>query len=129
MLYDLHNVHMKLICAQMAGTYKVALESSIGVQQKIPEFYLSIPGSLGNYVQYIYQSPLFTRLRFGKWEDILKEEVVDSLAYTPVLQHCARGIAFATTNKLLLAVAELEMMKKKITDPSLKDPLTHVHAD
>ena len=128
MLYDLHNVHMKLNCAQMAGNYKLALESSIDVQQKIPGFYLSIPGSLGNYVQYIHQSPLFTRLRFGKWEDILKEEVVDSLTYTPVLQHFARGIAFAKINKLSLAVAELEKMKKKMTAPSLKEPLTPFNA-
>jgi tetratricopeptide (TPR) repeat protein len=123
LLYDLHNVHMKLNCAQMAGNYKLAMEASLDVQQKIPGFYLSMPGSLGNYVQYIHQSPLFTQIRFGKWEDILKEPIVDTLAYTPVLQHFARGIAFAKTNRVTDAAKELELMKIKMNEPSLKEPL------
>lgn len=128
LLYDLHNVHMKLNCAQMAGNYKIAMEASLEVQQKIPSFYLSMPGSLGNYVQYIHQSPLFTQIRFGKWEDILQERVVDSLAYTPVLQHFARGIAFAKTNRVTDAAKELELMKTKMNEPSLKEPLAPFNA-
>lgn len=120
LLYDLHNVHMKLNCAQMAGNYKIALDASLDVQQKIPGFYLSLPGALGNYVQYVHQSPLFTLVRFGKWSAILKEQVSDSLTYTPVLQHFARGMAFAGTNQVSLAEKELEAMKQKMEEPSLK---------
>jgi tetratricopeptide (TPR) repeat protein len=40
-----------------------------------------------------------------------------------VLQHFARGIAFARTQKLSLALAELELMKTKMNEPSLKEPL------
>jgi len=128
LLYDLHNVHMKLNCAQMAGNYKLAMAASLEVQQKIPDFYISLPGSLGNYVQYIHQSPLFTQLRFGKWNDILKEQVVDSLAHTPVLQYFARGVAFAKTNQLAKAKESLELMKTKMTEPVLKEPLAPFNA-
>lgn len=124
LLYDLHNVHMKLNCAQMAGNYKIAFDASSDIRQKIPGFYLSLPGALGNYVQYMHQSILFTQIRFGKWEDILKENVTDSLTYTPVLQHFARGIAYARTNQLTLAEAELKSMKSMMQLPSLKEPLT-----
>jgi len=128
LLYDLHNVHMKMNCAQMAGNYKLAIEASNDLQQKIPDFYLSMPGSLGNYVQYIHQSTLFTWLRFGKWDDILKEKLVDTLAYTTVLQRFARGIALARTGKISLAANELQQMKLKMAAPSLKEPLAPFNA-
>ncbi len=128
MLYDLHNVHMKLNCAQMAGNYKIAMAASVDVQQKIPGFYLSLPGSLGNYVQYVHQSPLFTQIRFGKWHDILNEPVVDSLTFTPVLQHFGRGIAFARMGNISSASKELELMTTKMKEPSLKEPLAPFNA-
>jgi tetratricopeptide (TPR) repeat protein len=128
MLYELHNVHMKLNCAQMAGNYSAALEASIDLQNKIPGFYLSLPGALGNYIQYIHQSLTFTNIRFGKWDEILKERVTDSLAFSPVLQHFARGIAFARKNNLSASKAELELMKANINEPSLKEPLTPMNS-
>ncbi|MEO6252852.1 MAG: tetratricopeptide repeat protein [Ferruginibacter sp.] len=128
LLYDLHNVHMKLNCAQMAGNYKLAIGASVEVQQKIPAMYIAFPGALGNYVQYVHQSPLFTQLRFGKWNDILKEQVIDSLTYTPVLQYFARGIAYARTNQMAKAKDALELMKAKMTAPSLKEPFTPFNA-
>lgn len=120
LLYDLHNVHMKLNCAQMAGNYKIAMDASLDVQQKIPGSYLSLPGALGNYVQYVHQSPLFTQVRFGKWSAILNEKISDSLTFTPVIQHFARGMAYAGTNQVALAEKELEAMKRKMEEPSLK---------
>ena len=128
LLYELHNIHLKLNCAQMAGNYKMAIEASIELQQKIPGNYISFPGSLGNYVQYIHQSPLFTQLRFGKWDDILKEKVVDSLTYTPVLQYFAKGIAFAKKDQMAKAKEALEFMKTKMDEPSLKEPFAPFNA-
>lgn len=123
-LYDLHNEHMKMNCAQMAGNYEKAMESSKSLQSKIPSFYLKMPGALGNYVQYLHQSPLFTQIRFGKWTDILSEKVNDSLSFTSVLQHFARGLAFTKTNHFSDAVAELKLMQNSIKDSSLKEVFT-----
>lgn len=123
-LYSLHNLHMKLNCAQMAGNYKKAIQASDALQSLIPGFYLQIPGALGNYVQYLYQSTLFTYARFGKWKEILSQNVNDSLAYTSVLQHFARGIAFAKTNQLEASKKELNQMQLKMQDSSLKEVFT-----
>jgi tetratricopeptide (TPR) repeat protein len=123
-LYDLHNEHMKVNCAQMAGNYGQAMKASKQLQEKIPSFYLQIPGALGNYVQYLHQSELFTQLRFGKWQAILEEKVDDSLSYTPVLQHFARGIAFTRTKQIPAAIGELEQMRTRMKNPVLKEPLT-----
>ncbi len=122
-LYELHNIHMKLNCAQMAGNYKQASSASLELQQKIPAFYLPMPGALGNYVQSLHQSVLFTQIRFGKWNDILQTKLDDSLVYTPVLQHFARGLAFSKTNKPAEALLELKAMQEKMKNPVLKEPM------
>ncbi len=122
-LYELHNIHMKLNCAQMAGNYQNARSASQELQDQIPSFYLQIPGPLANYVQYLHQSPLFTMVRFGKWQDIMQLTIDDTLSYSPVLQYFARGIAFAKTNQLAQAKTELQKMQAAMQNPSLKVPL------
>lgn len=107
----------------MAGNYGIASASSKELQQLLPAFYLQIPGALGNYVQYLYRTDIFTWIRFGKWKEILNEPVGDTLSFTPVLQHFARGMAFANTNKITDAEKELAIMQQKMAEPSLKEPL------
>ena len=123
-LYSLHNLHMKLNCAQMAGNYKKAIEASEALQSQIPSFYLQIPGALGNYVQYLHQSSLFTHVRFGKWKEILSQNINDSLANTAVLQHFARGMALVKTNQLAGAKEELNKMQTLMQVASLKEVFT-----
>lgn len=123
-LYSLHNLHMKLNCAQMAGNYKKAIEASEALQYQIPSFYLQISGALGNYVQYLHQSSLFTHVRFGKWKEILSQNINDSLANTAVLQHFAKGMALVKTNQLAAAKEELNKMQTIMQVASLKEVFT-----
>lgn len=127
-LYALHNIHMKINCAQMAGNYNIAAGASKELQQQIPGFYLQIPGALGNYVQYLHRTDIFTLIRFGKWKEILNDPVADTLPFTSVLQHFARGMAFANTNRITEAAKELAIMQNKMSEPSLKEPLTPFNA-
>jgi tetratricopeptide (TPR) repeat protein len=127
-LYSLHNIHMKINCAQMAGNYNIAASASKELKEQIPAFYLKIPGALGNYVQYLHRTDIFTWLRFGKWEAILSDTVADTLSFTSVLQHFARGMAYANTDKINEAAKELAIMQNKMTDPSLKEPFTPFNA-
>lgn len=123
-LYALHNLHMKINCAQMAGNYNIAATASKELQEQIPGFYLQIPGALGNYVQYLARTDIFTSVRFGKWKEILGEPVADTLAFVAVLQHFARGMAFANTGNTAAAEKELLVMQEKMKVPALKDPFT-----
>ena len=127
-LYSLHNVHMKINCAQMAGNYGIADKASKELQQQIPAFYLQMPGALGNYVQYLHRTDIFTWLRFGKWKEILNDPVPDTLSFIAVLQHFARGMAFANTGKTNDAEKELAIMQQKMTEPSLKEPFAPFNA-
>lgn len=124
-LYSIHNLHMQANCDQMAGNYERAKVSSIKAYQSVPEMYLGIPGPLGHFIQYVYSTPLFTMVRFGKWEEILKSEVPDSLSYAKILHHFARGIAFARTGQSTHATYELTKLRIKMNeDASLKEPFT-----
>ena len=127
-LYALHNIHMKINCAQMAGNYSIAAAASKELQQQIPGFYLEIPGALGNYVQYLNRTDIFTWIRFGKWKEIINDPVADTLSFTAVLQHFARGMAFANTGNITEAEKELSIMKNKMNEPSLKDPFVPFNA-
>lgn len=123
-LYSLHNLHMKMACAQMAGNYKEALSAAKEIQAEIPIAYLSMPGAVGHYIQYLYQSPLFTYIRFGKWDEVLNEKIIDTLSYAAILQHFGRGMAFAKTGRLTEAVAEAAQMETKMQNAELKEPFT-----
>lgn len=122
-LYVLHNLHMKLNCAQMAGNYKIALKASKELYDQIPAEYLAAPGALGNYIQYLHQSIIATWVRFGKWNEILNQPVVDTLTFTPVMQHFAKALAFLHSNKLREAEKEADLMNIKMQEPSLKEVL------
>jgi len=118
-LYEFHNIHLKINCAQMAGNYKIAAAASALLKSKTIDL-LSAKGSDGNYAQYIYMQPIFTAIRFGKWEQVLKEQPVDTLIYASLLQHFARGIAYCGTGKPALAKLELAKLNERLKDKSLQ---------
>ncbi|MDQ3277731.1 MAG: hypothetical protein M3Q06_05365 [Bacteroidota bacterium] len=127
-LYSLHNLHMKMACAQMAGNYREALSAATELQAAIPASYLDIPGAMGHYLQYLQQSPLFTYIRFGKWREILNEKPVDKLAYASVLQQFAKGIALARTGRLADATVMAKQMEMNMQAIELKEPFTPFNA-
>ena len=119
-LYSLHAMHMKANCAQMAGNYDQAMAASKALKAAIPVEYLGLPGSMGNYVQYMYHTMLFTQIRFGKWDELLNASVTDTLVYAPVLQHFARGLALSRKGDAFSAKRELQLMQEKMKNPDLK---------
>lgn len=118
-LYELHNIHLKVNCAQMAGNYKIAIAGSEALQSSTKD-YLSLPGAMGNLIQYVYMEPTFTAVRFGKWDDVLKVKPLDTLVYASLLRHFARGMAYCAKGSPASAKLELKKLNEKINDRSLK---------
>jgi tetratricopeptide (TPR) repeat protein len=96
------------------------MDASTTLQASIPPFYLSLKGAMGNYVQYVYMEPTFTNLRFGKWDEVLKTKVPDSLIFASLLSHFAKGVAYSRKGNFSSAKRELGMLNKLLTDTSLK---------
>lgn len=120
LFYSSHPWHVKAACALMSGDYTVANAASIKLREDITPQLLNIPGPFGNYMHYAYQTRIFTDVRFGKWENLLKEQPVDTLAYVSVLAHFGRGIAYARLHKLEEADKELTALETSMEAPALR---------
>ncbi|HMK17670.1 MAG TPA: hypothetical protein VK492_05725 [Chitinophagaceae bacterium] len=124
-LYIIHNLHMKANNAMLAGNYKIAKAAALETRESVLVDYLSLPAPLGNLAQYIYMTPVFNQIRFGKWDEILKEPQPDkSQVYRNVLYHFARGIAYSRKQDRAAASNELDAMREFMKDSSLSIPMS-----
>ena len=73
-LYLIHNLHMQATCAAMEGRYADAMQGAIDTRQSFDSSWLSFPDFMGTYIQYIYMTPQITQLRFGIWDDIIRDQ-------------------------------------------------------
>jgi len=124
-LYIIHNLHMKTNNAMLAGNYKISETAALETRESIPVDYLSMPAPVGNVLQYIYMTPVFNQIRFGKWDKILQEPQPDkSHIYSNVLYHFARSIAYSRKNARDAASNELDAMREFMKDSSLGIPMS-----
>ena len=67
--------------------------------------------------------PILTLVRFGKWGDVLKVKLTDTVAYASIILHFSKGLAWCGKNNPIKAEKELKMLNDKIDDASLKAPV------
>ncbi|MEQ1675917.1 MAG: hypothetical protein ABL876_04430 [Chitinophagaceae bacterium] len=124
-LYIIHNLHMKTNNAMLAGQSATSVAAAFETVNSIPKDYLSIPGPMGNVVQYISMTPTLVFIRFGKWYDLLQLSQPDlSLVYSNVLYRFGRGMALANQSRFAEATEELNQMKELMKDSTLALPFT-----
>jgi Flp pilus assembly protein TadD len=122
-LYLAHNLHMQAACANMDGRYADAMRASSDTRASFDSSWMSLPDFTGVFTQYIYMTPILTQVRFGKWEDILKETPIASIyIYADVITRYARGIAFARTGRPEDAEQELLTLRQDTAKAQLKAP-------
>ncbi len=122
-LYLIHNLHMQATCANMTGNYKSSMKASLDCRNSFDTSLQSSPGYLGVFIQYVYMTPVLTKIRFGKWDEILQLPPVSTgYVYANYLLHYARGMAYARKKDFTGAAAELDSLKKLIAEPQLKAP-------
>ena len=120
MAYYPHNIHFLWFSAMFDGQLAIAREAGRKVASKIDDATLvQMPMLAGFRVV-----PYWTLLRFGQWDEMLKEPAPPSdNAYLIGSWHYARGQAFAATGRLAEAKAELAALEKTLQDPALAQPL------
>lgn len=124
-LYIIHNLHMQTNNAMLAGRSAYSEKSAMETVNSIPKEYLSLPGAMGNYMQYLYMTPTLVYVRFGKWEKLLNAQQPDkNLVYANLLYHFGKGMALANTSKIEAAKQELVQIQSLLTDTVLALPLT-----
>ena len=123
-LYIIHNLHMQTNNAMLAGRSSWSSLSARETVNSIQKDYLVIPGALGNYVQYIYMTPVLVHIRFGNWSELLKMSKPDqSLVYANILYHLGKGMALSQRSKISEAKFELGALQSLMKDSSLFIPL------
>lgn len=114
--YYPHNIHFLWAAAAMEGNSRMALEAARKTGAANPtEAMQQLP-----FLQVFLVVPYHAMVRFGKWDDILKEPAprYDS-PFSRGVWHYARGMAFTATGKLDDAQKELDALKTIVSDPGL----------
>ncbi len=124
-LYIIHNLHMQVNNAMMGGRAAIANRSTIDLVNSIPADYLGIPGAMGNLVQYVYMTPVFTDIRFGNWDHLIaiKEPPAEQV-YGRIIWLFGRGMALAHQQKFNEARDALLNIKDLSADPVLMIPFS-----
>ena len=117
-LYRIHNYHFVVYGAMFDGQSELAMKTARELVRQIPPPMLQ---EQTDFLDAFVPMPLHVMIRFGRWEDILKEpQPAESLPMTTAVWHYARAIAFAATEQ----VAEAEAEQRKFTTAVSKVPET-----
>lgn len=107
-LYYPHNIHFLWFSASMEGRYEKALAAARKLDKKVPyAMAAQVP-----MIERFKSIPIFTLVRFGKWDAILKEPKPDDhFVYSQTMWHFARGLAYTKKGKVRKAKKELEKVQ------------------
>jgi tetratricopeptide (TPR) repeat protein len=114
--FSSHQLAVQTYCAFSGAMYEKGLEAARQCRNSVS------PTSEDTYSQYLYMMPVLTKVRMGKWQEILKDSIAPnpSWTYAQVLNHFAKGLAFIYTSKSDSAREQLVLLRDKLTDPVLK---------
>jgi tetratricopeptide (TPR) repeat protein len=110
-----HYFAVQAYCGLSGGMYRKGLSDAIRCRNSVS------PVHDNTYAQYLYMMPSFTRVRMGRWNDILKDDSVPdpSLSYAGLIYDFARGMAFANTGQPDSANGCLARLQRKLADTIL----------
>jgi tetratricopeptide (TPR) repeat protein len=113
-LYMAHNHHMLAFAAMQRGQSKKALTAVKEMLAGVPKEWVAVPENAAIADGFL-AAPLEVMLRFGMWDDILKEpEPPEVFPIARGLRHHARGVALAATGKTKEAREELDALRAAV---------------
>ncbi len=117
--YYPHNMHFLVTSATLEGRRADALAAAEQVKANMHADMMRDP-AMGGMVQHMTLSPLFVKVRFGMWDEVLAEpDPPADLPYTSAMVQAARGLAYAGKGELAAAAQALAAVAALRNDPSL----------
>ena len=102
--YYPHNIHFLWYSAMMEGRRELSISSALKLAERVPMGMAKQMAALQSYIAV----PVYTYVRFGMWQEVLDLPVHGtSLPYAQAMSHYGRGLAYAATNDIANAEAEL----------------------
>jgi tetratricopeptide (TPR) repeat protein len=118
--YYPHNIHFLVASASMEGRRADALKAAEELRAKMHGDMLRDP-AMGGMVQHVNLTPLYTKVRFAMWDDVLAEPAPpDGLPFMSAMWHTARGLAHAAQGRVKEAETERAAVAAVKDDPALK---------
>jgi tetratricopeptide (TPR) repeat protein len=116
--YVPHNHHFLSAAAAMAGVSGKALSAAHHIAMHQDHELMRMPGY--GTLQHYTTIHLYTLVRFGMWDEILKYSSPDhDLSYPLGVWHFARGMAYTRTGRLDEAIQESEHLARIAADTTL----------
>ncbi|MCZ6806312.1 MAG: hypothetical protein O7F08_05115 [Deltaproteobacteria bacterium] len=118
--YMPHNHHFLWATTTMEGRSADALAAARHTAEHVDRSLIREPKMA--MLQHFSAIPYYGLVRFGKWEEILREPAPEAdLLYPTAVWHYARGIAYTRGGKLKEAKQELRSVRTIAADPSLEE--------
>lgn len=118
--YYPHNYHFLAATATLEGNSHWAMTGAEKLAERIHPDIMKQPEWFT--LQHYYMIPFYVAVKFGKWDHILEAELVtDTLKYPNAIKNYARGMAYLGKNDIEKAKVELNALKEKAADESLKE--------
>lgn len=113
-VYHAHNLHFLAFAAMMRGQYDEALAAARKLETAVPEPVLD---QMAFIIEGIIPTTSHVMIRFGKWEDVLKEP--EPPAKRPIMRathYYARGIALSALGRTEEARKEIDRFNAQIKE-------------
>lgn len=118
--YMPHNHHFEWFGALMTGQSAVALDAAQHTAD-VEQSMMREPDLTGS-LQHFYSVPLYTLVRFERWDDVLATPAPDAdLKYANGIWHYAQGMALAAQGKTAQARQHLEAVNALVADPEVRE--------
>ncbi len=128
-LYEIHNRHMQAACSMNRNDYASALKDAIECRNSFDTSFLSMDAPMGDFIQYVYMTPELTMINFEKWDDIIQQpDVATRFHYAALIQHFAKGMAYANTGEIKKARGSLTILESFLVEKDLAVVLTPFNA-
>ncbi len=116
-LYYTHNIHFLAYSAMMEGRYETAIAAARRMEKKVPKDFIREYAAIADGLM---PTALHVMIRFGKWEDILREpEPEDFRLVSRAMRRYARCVALSALGRTAEAEREIKAfddLAAKITD-------------
>ncbi len=117
--YVPHNSHFLWAAAMKLGQQQLAMQAALETAASVKPEMMRAPGIAGT-IQHFWIIPLYTKIAFGEWLDILAEpEPPVDLLYPTAIWHYARGLALVRQGKLEASQQEFMKLAKIARDPAV----------
>jgi tetratricopeptide (TPR) repeat protein len=111
-MYMAHNRHFLAFSSMMEGRSAAALAAARQMVARVPKEMIEQQGFV---VDGMMNAVLHVMIRFGRWEDVLKEpEFPKTLPISAAIRHYARGIALTALGRLPEAETEQQALGEAI---------------